>query len=126
VKTLILAGNPESQYGKEHRRDLARIWVENGHVLVRELGEPYKEFAHEVQQQLNERLGNPKAPIHCMTGATRIKKDGTVINTDAIRISSPEKEDFLEVLRGDMFLWQIGHPIAGYEVYTGASYILED
>lgn len=128
MKTLILVGNPEGKYGKEHQHDLARIWVENGHVHVRELGEQYKEFAHEVQRQLDERLANPKTPIYTFSGISRTKKDSTVIHSTVIKSSTPGASDFLEVLRTDRILWDGPgrSAIAGYEVHTGASYILED
>ena len=131
MKVLILVGYEtrlaEMLWEGNHR--LARVWQDKHyHIHVQALAPEYKVFAREVQRLIEERLRNPKTPIFCMTGWHHTAKDGMVTYTDAIHISHPEDADFLDTLQGDTVLWggAKGKDVAGYQVHTGASEIVEE
>ena len=122
MKVLHIVGYETENY--DNKLQLARIWQDGQHHVCVEAKAPqFEAFARELQRRIDSRLYSGKnTPIFKMVGWTQVKKDGTVINTDAIHPAQPEDDDFLETLAGDTSIFEM-EGVAGYEVHTGANYI---
>ena len=125
MKVLILEGYPQGRHDKKYERELAKVWLDKQRrVHVDALAPEFQQFADTTQSMIDERLANPKTPIYTMVAKTTAAEDGSVWYSDCLYFSSPEKDDFLDVLIGDTILFATGKAIAGYEVATGASKVI--
>lgn len=133
MKVLIWVGNPVRVYGWEHKLDLARVWVDDQHkVHVEPMAAEFEEFARIAKSEIDRRLADPREHFYHRTGSSWLKeKGGKVIAHGSVTrhvASTPGKADFLDVLRDDVKLTGVtrGRDIAGYEIDTGASRIVEE
>jgi len=134
MKVLIWRGNPVGVYGKEHLRDLLRVWVDRQNRLcIEETAPDLLDFAVAVHTELKQRISDPRGPLFMrLTGESREKEvNGKIVFGGSVtrqEKAMPGDDNFLEVLRSDRRLVENrqGKGIAGYEIDSGASRIVEE
>lgn len=134
MKVLIWVGNPVGHYGREYRRELVRVWVDDDRkVHVEPLAPQFEYFAKVVQDNIDTRLADPRGPVIMrLTGDSWIKEvEGEIVSHGSVtrqELAMPGDDNFLQVLMSDRRLVgnRRGEGIAGYAIRDGASRIVEE